>query len=55
MKEVIESPFCDGTAHLKSELSTVEYRKEQYSYTLTIMCVMGQGLSLLIMMQTGQV
>lgn len=44
MKEVIESPFCDGTAHLKSELSTVEYRKEQYSYTRYYYVCDGTGI-----------
>lgn len=44
MKEVIESPFCDGYAHLKSEMATAEYRKEQYSYTRYYYVCDGTGI-----------
>lgn len=32
MKEIIDSPFSDGEAHLKSEKTTSVYRKEKFSY-----------------------
>lgn len=33
MKEIIDSPFSDGKAHLKSENTTSVYRNEKFSYT----------------------
>ena len=44
MKELIESPFCDGYAHLKSEMATAEYRKEQYRYTRYYYVCDGTGI-----------
>lgn len=32
MKEIIDSPFSDGQAHLKSEKTTSVYRNEKFSY-----------------------
>lgn len=32
MKEIIDSPFSDGKAHLKSENTTSVYRNETFSY-----------------------